>query len=133
MNRYSTMASKEFRDFAKEYVFVHSTSSHLYPRSNGQAARMVQTAKRILEENRDLFKALSDYHNTEIQRLRKSPAQMFLGRRLKANLPGTSDLHRPVDSQHAKLQARQMQSTEFNDRGSKNLTRWQHMETSTME
>lgn len=116
-------ASKEFRDFAKEYAFVHSTSSPLYPRSNGQAERMVQTAKRILKKNKDPYKALMDYRNTEIQGLGKSPAQMFLGRRLKTNLPATADLLRPAENnQHAKLQARQMQYKEFHDRrGTRNL------------
>lgn len=84
---------------------------------------MVQTAKRILKKNKDPYKALMDYRNTEIQGLGKSPAQMFLGRRLKTNLPATADLLRPAENnQHAKLQARQMQYKEFHDRrGTRNL------------
>lgn len=39
-----------------------------------------------------------DYRNTEIQGLGKSPAQMFLGRRLKTNLPATADLLRPTEN-----------------------------------
>lgn len=65
-------ASAEFRDFAKEYAFVHSTSSPLYPRLNGQAERMVQTAKRILKKNKDPNKTLMDYRNTEFQGIRTS-------------------------------------------------------------
>lgn len=54
-----------------------------------------------------------DYPNTEIQGLRKLPARMFQGRRLKINLPATADLLRPVENnQHAKLQTRQMKNKE---------------------
>lgn len=59
-------ASAEFRDFAKEYAFVHSTSSPLYPRLNGEAERMLQNAKRILKNNKDPYKALIDYRNSKI-------------------------------------------------------------------
>ncbi|XP_062594195.1 uncharacterized protein K02A2.6-like [Saccostrea cucullata] len=88
-------ASKEFKDFTKEYGFIHTTSSPLYPKSNGQAERMVQTVKRLLKKNTDPYKALMDYRNTEIQGLGQSPSQMFLGRRLKTNLPIAADLLRP--------------------------------------
>ena len=116
-------ASKEFKDFVNEYGFMHTTSSPLYPKSNGQAERMVQTVKRILKKNKDPYKALMDYRNTEIQGLGQSPAQLFLGRRLKTTLPTSADLLRPKGSDiHAKLQARQLNYKKFHDsRGTKNL------------
>lgn len=58
-----------------------------------------------------------DYRNTEIQGLGTKPSQMFLGHRLKTNLPATADLLRPIgNNQQAKLQARQVQYKVFHDR-----------------
>ena len=46
-------ASKEFEELAKSYGFWHETSSPLYPKSNGLAECMVQTAKRLLSRSAD--------------------------------------------------------------------------------
>lgn len=70
---------------------------------------------RILNKSKDPYKTLMNYRNTEFKGTENQ--QMFLGRRLKTNLPATADLLRPVDNnQYAKLQARQMQYKEFNNR-----------------
>ena len=39
--------SHEFRRFASDWLVQHTMSSPAYPRSNGQAERMVQTAKNV--------------------------------------------------------------------------------------
>lgn len=74
-------------------------------------------------ENKDLYKALIDYWNSEVQGQGKLLEQPFLGPRLKTNLPATADLLRPVENnQHDKLQARYMKYKEFHDRrGTRNL------------
>ena len=101
-------ACKEFREFSKEYGFVHNTSSPLYPRSNGQAERMVQTVKRLLKKSSDPYKSLMCYRNTQIEGLDQSPAQLFLGRRLKTSLPTSAELLRPSHTTvKEKLQKRQ--------------------------
>ena len=61
----------EFKKFAEEWVFSHTTSSPEYSQSNGAAERTVQTAKRILKkaaaENKDPFQGLFKYRNTPLE------------------------------------------------------------------
>jgi hypothetical protein len=83
---------QEFREFAKEYGFIHTTSSPLYLQSNGQAEKAVQTVKRLLKKSSDPYKSLMCYRNTQIEGLDQSPAQLFLGRHLKTSLPTAADL-----------------------------------------
>ena len=43
-------ASKEFHQFASEWNIKLTTSSPLYPQSNGQSERFVQTVKQMLKK-----------------------------------------------------------------------------------
>lgn len=79
--------SKECQTFAEKYGFEFKTSSPRYPRSNGLAERFVQVAKNILKKSNDLHAALMEYRNTPITGLKRSPAQLLLGRTLKTKLP----------------------------------------------
>ena len=54
-------SSNEFDTFAKRYNFVHITSSPLFPQSNGQVERAVQTVKRLLNQSDDPYMALLTY------------------------------------------------------------------------
>ena len=108
-------ASKEFKDFAKEYGFVHTTSSPLYPQSNGQAERTVQTVKRLLKKSRDPYQSLMDYRNTQIEGIGFSPAQMFLGRRIKTKLPTSAELLRSADDVQSKLKDIQLRTKQYYD------------------
>ena len=57
----------EFKKFAEEWGFSHTTSSPEYPQSKGAAERPVQTEKRILKraaaENKGPFEGLLKYRN----------------------------------------------------------------------
>jgi hypothetical protein len=48
--------------------------------------------KNLLRKAKDPYKAIKDYRNTNIEEIGLSPAQMFLGRRLKTELPTTAPL-----------------------------------------
>lgn len=105
-------SSHSFAKFSKDYGFEHITSSPIYPQSNGHAERGVQTIKNLLRKATDPYKAIMIYRDTIIEGLDKSPAQMFLGRRLKTLLPTTAPLLQQKDSveivqKRLKLQERQ--------------------------
>ena len=42
-------ASSAFKEFSRSYGFLHTTSSPLYPQSNGEAKRAVQTIENLLK------------------------------------------------------------------------------------
>ena len=88
--------SHEFREFAKSYGFSSVTSSPLYPRSNGQAERTVQTLRKLLTESDDLYLALLNYRSTRLPWCNLSPAELLMGRQLRTTLPlhgGNGHMH----------------------------------------
>jgi transposase InsO family protein len=70
----------QFKQFAQEWGFKHTTSSPQYPQSNGAAERAVQTAKRILRkseaDNKDRFEGLLKYRNTPFEDIGVSPVHL---------------------------------------------------------
>ena len=72
----------EFKKFAEEWGFSHTTSSPEYPQSTSAAERPVQTAKRILKkaaaENKDPFEGLLKYRNIPFEDIGVSPAQLLM-------------------------------------------------------
>ena len=82
-------SSIDFAQFANAYGFQHTTSSPLYPQSNGQAERMVQTAKRLIKEAKDPHLALMSYRSTPLPWCNFSPAELLMGRRIRTTVPQT--------------------------------------------
>ena len=86
--------SAEFRRFADLWGFEHVTSSPLYPQSNGEAERAVETMKMILKKCDDEYLALLNYRNTPLPN-GFSPAQLSMGRKLKTRIPCHPDELKP--------------------------------------
>ncbi|XP_029210371.2 uncharacterized protein K02A2.6-like [Acropora millepora] len=84
-------STHQFKEFAREWGFRHTTSSPEYPQSNGAAERAVQTAKRILKkaeaDGEDPFEGLLKYRNTPFEDIGLSPAQLLMSRRTRTTLP----------------------------------------------
>ena len=83
--------SYAIKQFAKQWSFVHTTSSPRYSHYNGFAERTVQTVKNTIRKAKmdelDPELALLCLHTTLISEKIRSPIEMLMGRKAKANLP----------------------------------------------
>ena len=92
-------ASRDFKDFELKYGFTHVTSSPMYPQSNGEAERAVQTAKNIMKKNVDQHLGFLAYHTAPLQN-GQAPCQLLMGRNLRSTLPTTpAHLHQGHDKE----------------------------------
>ena len=82
--------SAKYLVFAREWGCNIITSSPMFPRSNGEVERAVQTAKSILRKSDEPEKALLAYRSTPL-RCGYSPSQLLMGRVIRSTLP-TFDL-----------------------------------------
>ena len=82
--------SDEFAKFVRDCDFRHITSSPIYPQSNGEAERAVQTAKNLMKKSADPAKAVLEYQATPLGH-GKSPAELLFGQRLRTDLPAISE------------------------------------------
>ena len=87
-------SSHDFKDFTKNNNIKHTTSSPLFPQSNGMAERSVQTVKRLIRSSRDPYEALLAYRTTPLEN-GYSPAQLLYSRQLRSNLPATIEQLHP--------------------------------------
>lgn len=85
--------SEEFKSFVKGFGGRHIVSAAYHPSTNGLAERFVQTMKSALRKGRpqDSLQAtlqtfLVTYRNTPHATTRETPANLFIGRRLRTRL-----------------------------------------------
>lgn len=76
----------KFQEFAKEFNFIHETSSPYYSQSNGAVEAAVKIAKSLIKKNKDLNVALLSYRTTPLEN-GFTPAELMLGRKIKSHLP----------------------------------------------
>ena len=81
--------SSEFKEFCEKNGVTHIRTTPYHPKTNGLAERMVQTFKqrfRASSNNKDIQVRLQNfllsYRNTPHTSTNRSPAEMFIGRRL---------------------------------------------------
>ena len=83
--------SETYRKFAKEWCFVHVTSSPHYPKSTGFIERTVKTVKMTLKKAKpsklDPYLALLCIRTTPVDNVLPSPAEMLYTRKVQGNLP----------------------------------------------
>ena len=83
-------SSHMFRTFAKDWGFIHTTSSPHRPQGNGFIERQVQTIKQLQKKSSssdtDFQLALLHWRATPVSAKIPSPAQMLMGRRIKSTI-----------------------------------------------
>ena len=121
-------SSRDFQAFAKEWEFIHKTSSPYHAQSNGMAGRGVQTVKLMLKkakaDEKDPYLSLLSLRSTPLEDIGVSPAQLLMGRRMRTRLLTTSQMLQPqmVTSKVQQLfEARQQKQKEYFDQGARAL------------
>jgi hypothetical protein len=118
--------SFQFKQFALDWNFEVINSSPLYPRSNGQVEKTVQTVKKLIkkcnEDHKDIETALLELRNTPVIS-DFSPAQILMSRRLRSKIPVSAKLLRPQvcekDVVNKAILEKQMLSSKYYNRNSR--------------
>ena len=87
-------AGAAYNDMCAKWSVTHTTASPRYPRSNGQAERMVRTVKSMLKKCRrtgqDAHMALLHLRATPIDANLPAPAEILFGRPVRTTLPSNN-------------------------------------------
>ncbi|KAK3888979.1 hypothetical protein Pcinc_006984 [Petrolisthes cinctipes] len=115
----TNLTSEEMSNFLERWGVERRVSSAHFPQSNGRAEVAVKSAKRLLRANTGgggslrtdkVSVALLQYLNTQLRGVKKSPAQLAMGRQLRDGVPAHQQ-HYKVDSHwRGALRARERES-----------------------
>lgn len=115
--------STEFKNFARDYNFIFTSSSPRYPQSNGLSEMGVKIVKRILKKCKDPCLGLLEYHNTPITGMSYSPSQLLMNRSTRSIIPvyhATLEPSVPIDARNEIIKQKDRQKYYY-DRTSKKL------------
>lgn len=109
-----------FKEYLKGEEIKHTTSSPLYPRSNGFIERQVQTFKNLLIKSpeEDSYNLMRIYNSTPKDAI-PSPAEILMGRKIRANLPLTENANMKTLYIQKQLKNRQNRQKMYHDRTAK--------------
>lgn len=121
--------SQHFKNFAKQWDFVHATSSPEFPQSNGLAERAVRSAKQLMEKSHrdgtDVFLNLLNLRNIPRDPTLGSPAERLMSRQTRAAIPVSTKLLEPAprDAQQisAQLLSKRLTLKHHYDKSSRSL------------
>ena len=82
--------STEMKQFAESYSFYQITSGLKHPQSNSLVDRIVQTVKGIKSNSIYPCMALLSYRATPLPWCKLSPAELFMRRKVRADIPQAS-------------------------------------------
>lgn len=91
--------SFNFITFCKELDIKLTTSSPIYPQSNGFAEKAVNIAKGLVkkcaDDKQELWLSLLEYRNTPLKEIDASPAELLMSRKTRTLIPAKEILFTP--------------------------------------
>ena len=119
--------SVEFSQFCQRKKIKHTKSSPYHDQSNGKAESAVKIVKTLLRKAEKTklspYEALLDQHNTPTAGMTTSPAQRFLNRRTRTEVPMKATLLTPeiAETVLAEKTKKHQKSQAYYDRTAKDL------------
>ena len=119
--------SEEFERFSRKWMFKHTTSSPLYPQSNGKAEASVKIAKNLMRKAKasksDAYLALLEYRNTPTKDMDTSPVQRLMNRQTQSVLPTRPKLLQPKlnENVNKQRQHKQQKQAQYYNKSAKDL------------
>ena len=85
--------SEEFSKFAKDWHFIHVTSSPRYPKGNAHSEKAVGMVKQICNHCEDPLFGMLVLKTVPLLDMKESPDKLFFGQSLHTNLPKPGTVH----------------------------------------